>query len=378
MLQNYLQSAIGIAGRAAVHIGTISIPYTVIFAVLCLVTAGVAARKFFNKTRLIGVVVVFALWVFGLQTSDYYFNHEFYDLQYNWHFIAYGIFSYLAYRRFKERSISPVKIILYTFFIALAISSFDEIVQVFISNRVFDMSDIAKDMWGCIIGQVFVQVLLLNAINFKVYQIRLSRVKSYLKHPFVLLVHQAILAYIFLYISSLLSDARYWGEVIVFTVFFYFVVFYVIHIGKTKIIRWIIRAIILLIFIWIASAVLSPKKHVTILSDHVVVYNGIPIYYFDVLIYSDGRFRLVDKKDFFKGRDKLKLDDFDTDIVLLGTGSKGDGGLGYNAQLVTEMRYSIHRGEVYQIIKLKNKEAVERYNKLTRDGKKVVFIIHNN
>jgi hypothetical protein len=97
-----------------------------------------------------------------------------------------------------------------------------------------------------------------------------------------------------------------------------------------------------------------------------------------VLIYSDGRFRLVDKKDFFKGRDKLKLDDFDTDIVLLGTGSKGDGGLGYNAQLVTEMRYSIHRGEVYQIIKLKNKEAVERYNKLTRDGKKVVFIIHNN
>ena len=151
-----------------------------------------------------------------------------------------------------------------------------------------------------------------------------------------------------------------------------------IHIAKTKLVRWTLRGLIVLLLSFIAFAVLKKEKHVSVLGNSLIVYNGIPIYYFDLLIYNDGRFRLVDKKDFFNQRDKLKINSFDTDIVIFGTGMKGEGGKGFNDQLITEMRYSDERKDIYQIIKLNNKEAAQLFNKLSKEDKKVHFIIYNN
>ena len=378
MLQNYMQSSIGVLGRSSFSIATINVPYVLLIAIIFLLVIITLSWRYINKVRIVGFVTIFLMLMLGQHTSDYYFNHVFYDLQYNWHFIAYSIFSYLAYRYFKERNFSSEVIIRNTFIIALALSSFDEIVQVFISNRVFDMSDIAKDIWGCVIGQIFVQVLLLNAINFKIYRVRVDSLKNYSKHPFVLLVHQAILAYVFLYISSILTDPNYWVQVILFSLITYFIVLFIIHLGQTKISRWVIRVAVILISFWILFAVVKDKKHISVVSNNIMVYNGIPIYYFDVMVYPNGRFRLVDKKAVFRSRDKLKLDDMGADIILIATGSDNTGGKGFNDQVITELKYSISYKEVYQIIKLRNNEAVKLFNKLNREDKEVLLIFHNN
>lgn len=378
LLQNYMQSAIGVAGKSGFNLGTLFIPYTVFIVLLISITSIIIARKFITKKRILGIAIFVIMLFVGQHASDFYFNHNFYDLQYNWHFIAYGIFALLAYRYFDSRHLPPEKIILYTFLIALCISSFDEIVQVFISKRVFDISDIAKDVWGVLMGIVLIQVAVLNAEAFKVFKIRHSKIKEYFKYPFTVLIHLLILSYIFLWVSSLLTNKIYWGEVVFFSIMFYVIVFFFIHVGKTKISRWIVRGLLFLLIIYVAVAVLKKENHVSVSGDNMIIYNGIPIYYFDLLIFNDGRFRPMDKKDYFNQRDKLKFDSFDTDILILGTGTKGEGGRGLNDQLITEMRYSEERQDIYQIIKLKNKEAARVYNKLTKEGKKVHFIIYNN
>jgi hypothetical protein len=378
LLQNYMQSAIGVAGKSGFNIGDFFIPYTVSIVVIVATTSLIIARKYITLKRILGIFIFVLMLFVGQHASDFYFNHNFYDLQYNWHFIAYGIFALLAFRFFDSKKMSSEKIILYTFLLALCISSFDEIIQVFISKRVFDISDIAKDVWGVLMGIILIQVTVLNADSFKSFKIRNNKIKEYFKFPFTLLLHLVILAYIFLWVSSLLTDKVYWGEVVVFSILFYLIVFFFIHVGKSKIARWVVRGLLLLLILFIATAVLKKEKHVSVLGNNVIIYNGIPIYYFDLLIYNDGRFRPVDKKEYFNQRDKLKFDSFDTDILILGTGIKGGGGKGLNDQLVTEMRYSEERQDIYQIIKLKNKEAARVYNKLSKEGKKVHFIIYNN
>ncbi|MDD2198221.1 MAG: VanZ family protein [Bacteroidales bacterium] len=378
LLQNYMQSAIGLIGSSGFNVGTVLIPYTVILVLSVAITAIIIAWKYISLKRIFGIFIFVVMLFVGQHASDFYFNHNFYDLQYNWHFIAYSIFALLAFRYFHSKNLPPAKIILNSFLLALCISSFDEIIQVFISQRVFDISDISKDVWGVLMGIVLIQITVLDAVAFTEFKIRYPKIKDYFKNPFTVLFHLIVFTYIFLWISALLTNKIFWGEVVFFTILIYLIIFFVIHIAKTKLVRWTLRGLIVLLLSFIAFAVLKKEKHVSVLGNSLIVYNGIPIYYFDLLIYNDGRFRLVDKKDFFNQRDKLKINSFDTDIVIFGTGMKGEGGKGFNDQLITEMRYSDERKDIYQIIKLNNKEAAQLFNKLSKEDKKVHFIIYNN
>lgn len=261
----------------------------------------------------------------GQNSTDYYFNHSFYELQHNWHYFAYGIFSFLAFRKFSEAGYTPAKIILRTFLLAFVISLFDEIIQVYISNRVFDLSDVGKDLWGVIIGQFFIQCVFFENRFLKPFVIRHKRLKDYLKFPFTVFFFEAIFAYILLAITSLLSSPEYWKSAILISLLVFCIVFLLIHVGNQRFFKYTVRIIFALVTVYVVVAQFTGNATVKRYSDSIVVYKGIPFVYFDIMIYPDGGFRPVDKKERFTLRDKQKFDNLNPDILLIGTGTKGRG-----------------------------------------------------
>ena len=156
LLQNYLQAFIGKLSLYEFEIGETAIPYTVFFALLFLCTIIVLNRRHLTLFRLLSTLIAFLLLIIGQKISDFYFNHSFYELQHNWHYFAYGIFSFIAYRHYKSKKKTDAQIIVFTFLTAIAISTFDEFIQIHISSRIFDIGDIGKDSWGAVIGMFFI------------------------------------------------------------------------------------------------------------------------------------------------------------------------------------------------------------------------------
>ena len=120
----------------------------------------------------------------------------------------------------------------------------------------------------------------------------------------------------------------------------------------------------------------EPKISIT--SGNIIIYKGLPVPYFDLMIYPNGMMRPVDKKTSFNVRDKKKIEAIGPDILILATGKKGQGGKGFQDQLKVEMKYNFEKDKNYQIIKLPNREACKLYNKLVKEGKKILMIIHNS
>jgi len=377
MLQNYLQNAIGRASRAAIELDFIRIPYVVIIAIIVLILFFYLSRKILTKKKLLylGFILIFV--AIGQMTSDYYFGHHFYDLQHNWHYIAYGIFSFVAFRRFSIKPTPTHKILFRIFIMALAISVFDEFIQVYISSRVFDLSDCGKDLWGNMAGSIFVFFFLEDGKGFPNYRLRNKKLKEYFTNPFSLLCLEAIFAYSLLFVASQITDSVYIFNVIFITLLFFIIAFLLIHAGGNKIIRWIIRGSLLLIIVVVFIAARFGDSGIKFVRPGYLNYNGIPLLYFDYMIFPNGTFRTVDKKDAFKLRDKQKIEHLDPDILLIGKGNKGQGGKGWNDILTTEMVYNTYKHKVYQIIKLPNRQACETFNRLKKQDKKVLFIIHN-
>ncbi|HNW71098.1 MAG TPA: VanZ family protein [Bacteroidales bacterium] len=377
MLQNYLQNAIGRASRAAIEFDFFRIPYVVIIAIIVLILFFYFSRKILTKKKLLylGFILVFV--AIGQLTSDYYFGHHFYDLQHNWHYIAYGIFSFVAFRRFSIKPAPTHKILFRIFIMALAISVFDEFIQVYISSRVFDLSDCGKDLWGNMAGSVFVFFFLEDGKGFPNYRLRNKKLKEYYTNPFSLLCLEAVFAYIFLFVASQITDSAYKFNVIFITLIFFIIVFLLIHAGKNKIIRWVIRGGLFLLIIIVFTAARFGDSGIKFVRPGYLNYNGIPLFYFDYMIFPNGTFRTVDKKGSFNLRDKQKIENLGPDILLIGKGSKGQGGKGWNDILTNEMVYNTYKHKVYQVIKLPNRQACETYNRLKKQHKDVLFIIHN-
>ncbi len=377
LLQNYLQTAIGVVSRASLDLGFMKLPYTVMLAVLLAAIVFVLVRKSLNKFKWISLAVVIAMFALGQYTSDYYFGHKFYDLQHNWHYFAYGIFAFIAYKRFSLKAKPFQQVLLRIFLSAFSISLFDEFIQIYISNRVFDLHDVAKDMWGNMIGVVFVFFFLRKGIDFKNYLFHQVRAKQYFTNPFSLLILETVFAYIFLFVSSLLADKLYWFNLMVITALLFFIVFMLILLSRNKIVRWITTSVVLLCMILTLFAAFQENKKVKYISPGFLSFNKIPLVYFDYLIYPEGGFRPVNKKTLFMLRDKQKINDLNPDIVLFGTGTDHSGGKGFNDLLKMEILYNAKENKLFQIIKQPNPQACETYNRLLSEKKKVLFIIHN-
>ena len=108
------------------------------------------------------------------------------------------------------------------------------------------------------------------------------------------------------------------------------------------------------------------------------VYKGIPIIFFDAMIFPDGTFRLVDKKHFFNLRDQKFFSKQRADILVIASGSKGEGGQGFPVKAPVQFIYNYYTQRGTQVIILENSQASELFNRLKSEGKNVLFILHNS
>ncbi|MBE9467825.1 MAG: VanZ family protein [Bacteroidetes bacterium] len=379
MLQNYLQLSIAYFSRLSFSINNFSVPYILVIAFALLIFVFLKFRKTLNKKTFYTLLFVIFLIFIGHSVSDFYLNMKFYDLQQNWHYIAYSIFSFLMYRYCKTKNISPNKIILKTLLIAVSLSTFDEVFQLFLSSRTFDISDIAKDFWGAIIGVIFVFFIIEKNIVLKTNsQIQHKKFNDYIKNPFSVIFYSLILSFFFLIISPLLTDIKYCIITILITLFLFSIIFFAIHYFQYKTFRRFFTIFFIIAVISQIAFILKYKnKNIVYNANGITVYKGLVIPYFDVLIKPSGCYRLVDKKQIFTQTDISTILKYSPDIILIGRGIHGRGGEGFPAPYEVQFLFNSKLKSMVQVINLKNEQACAEYNKLKAEGKNVVFIIHN-
>ena len=379
LLQNYLQAFIGKLSLYEFEIGEIAIPYTVFFALLFLCTIIVLNRRYLTLFRLLSTLIAFLLLIIGQKISDFYFNHSFYELQHNWHYFAYGIFSFIAYRHYKSKKKTDAQTIIFTFLTAIAISTFDEFIQIHISSRIFDIGDIGKDSWGAVIGMFFIFFVAKHGeIVQHSWKIREKKIVDYFKNPFSMLILEAIFTIILLFISSQLTNIEYLIHSIIITIALFLVFFFIWHLSQRKLFKKIIFGILIIGVIVQGVLFLKyNKKDIIYNSYGITVYKGIPLLFFDVMIKENGFFRFVDKKHDFNTRDLKTIYHYSTDILLIGSGNKGLGGNGFPEKQMTQFVFNTVKMRPLQVIILKTPDACKKYNQLKKEGYNVLFIIHN-
>ena len=379
MLRNYLQSAIGSVSVSTFSVGRFSIP---IVPTVAIVLAGLLLAIFrprIARRHLIAAAVAIGMIALAQQITDYYFGHRFFELQMNWHYFAYGIFALLMYRDLKPRGLPFARIMLVTFGLALLYSTFDEGFQLMITSRIFDTSDIGKDGWGALTG---ITVLLIAKeqdvlARGKWKTIRRPTLKAYLDHASSVWVLLVSFTLMLLSYSSLLADARYAGTVLMLTLGTFAVFLMILHLSR---IRPAGRALLGLAVIGALALAVQMVRH---RNDQIVerryawtVYKGFPIPFFDVMIFRNGGFRLVDKKHLFNARDRKFLNGQGADIIIIGAGYRGEGGKGFPHQSGTRFIYNPVIERASQVIILPTPAACDRFNLLKGQGKNVLFVIH--
>lgn len=380
LLRDFLQSAIGHLSVYTVELGGIPLVVVPIVALIVAIALLVGFRTYITKLRILAGLVAFLMIALAQQVTDYYMHHNFYDLQHNWHYVAYAIFAFMMYRDLGPRGVSLATIMLITYFAALLFSTIDEAFQKNMSSRVFDVSDIAKDVWGTLIGMTLLYLGGTRAgsllTNWK--PLRHRGLRGYVTHPPSAYVLMIVLAFLLLCSSSLLSDFRHWKLNIILPASGFVVFFLLFHVSQYKWGKYSLLTI-LVAGILIQSYFLAKHRDDYIVHNQygLTVYKGIPIVFFDVMIFPDGTFRLVDKKHYFNSRDQAFFLKIHPDIIVIGSGSEGFGGRGFDKESVNQFIYNpyTHRGT--QVIILKTPEACRLFNRLKREHKNVLFILHN-
>lgn len=381
LVQNYLQQSIGMASDLSFTIWKLEIPYVLAIAIIFVVFLIVTFRHQITRYRIFACLVVILMIYLGQNSTDYYFHHKFYELQHNWHYFAYGIFSYIMYRFLKQRELSSERIILYTFITALSISVFDEAIQILISSRIFDICDVAKDAWGTVMGMVVVFFVIESGKMTRYsWKIRQKKITDYFKYPFSLLFLEVVFAYLLLLISSILSNKKYLPITILFTIGVFLLFFFIFHTSQRKIYRNIFISIAIIIILLQGFFFIKySNSNIVYDSKGLIVYKGIPIPYFDVMIFPNGTFRLVDKKIYFNNPDKYNtIYAHAKDILLIGSGKDGKGGRGFPVINEAQFVFNPISKQPLQVIILKTPEACEKFNQLKKKDYNVLYIIHNS
>jgi VanZ family protein len=379
MLRSYLQDAIGKLSMSAFTGPFGELPIIPTLAATALLALLLVLKKHVERRHIFGILAFFAAIAVAQQIADYYFDHHFYELQQNWHYFAYGIFAWMMQRDLAPRGISTGKILFWTGLMAILFSSFDEGVQFFISSRVFDLSDVAKDYWGAFAGCLALVVGSKNAASIWRSKRHCSdRLKTYLERPKYLLILMFAFGFIFLSVSSLLSDPTYKFLTGGITATLFLAVLTIFHLSKFLLFKRLAWSLIVALFIaQMTSIAINHNKGIMHNRYGLTVYAGVPIPFFDVMIFPNGSFRLVDKKHSFNTRDQQFFWRQEPDILLIGTGSRGLGGQGWKTKEVSHFKFNPNTGRGTQIILLPTPQACETYNRLKMEGKNVLYILHN-
>ena len=380
MLQAFLQSTIGYLSTYTIEIGPLPIVVIPTVVLIAVIVGLIYFRSYITKTRVLAAAVALGLITLAQQITDYYFDHNFYDLQQNWHYFAYALFAVMMYRDLAPRGVSLANMMLITYFAALLFSSFDEGFQKQISSRVFDVSDIAKDVWGTLIGITLLYMggTPAGSLLTDWTKLRHRKLRDYLKHPPSVYLLMLVFALILLCCGSLLSDFRHLWMNIIFPLGGFAVFFVLLHVSQLKPVKYCLLTI-LLVGVAIQSFFYIKHRDDGIVYNRygLTVYKGIPIPFFDVMIFPDGGFRLVDKKHYFNSRDQGFFARKRPDIIIIGSGSEGLGGRGFRSRDPHQFMYSPYSQRGIQIFILKTPEACELFNRLIRENKNVLFILHN-
>ncbi len=375
MCKYYLQPTIAKISELSFHldgfeIKTIpAISGVLLLIILCLII------KRINLFQILSMLFILLIIAIGQYVSDFYMGNPFYDIQSNWHYVAYTIFSYLMYRYLSYSKIVPAKIILYTYITAMLISTADEFFQLSMTNRVFDPGDIAKDILGAVIGLILIFFVIENGKMIQNgWNFRQKKFSGYFKNPSSLLLLELILTIIFLCFSSVLTEKNVRINAVFISVAVFGIVSLLFHFFKYKVVKFIL---LFLVICQLVSFGIFCRKNIIYNSQSLTIYKGIPIPYFDVMFFENGFFRLVDKKTFFQLPDLVRIKSYTNDILLLGSGETGKGGGGLAKK--EEMQFIVNevKQKPLQVLILKNKEAFLMFNKLKEQNKRVVFILHH-
>jgi VanZ family protein len=380
LLQSFLMEAISGISGTTFPVGDRNIPVLPVVGLVVVIAAGIYFRRRLTRRLIAAVVVAVLMIALSQQITDYYFDHNFYDLQQNWHYLAYAIFAYMMYRDLRPRGWPVARIMLLTFFAAMFFSTFDETFQRFMSSRVFDVSDIAKDVWGTLTGMVLVYLggPLADDLLAGWKKLRHRRLRDYFGHAPSALILMAVLAFLLVCTSSLLSDFEHWPVVVLLTVGGFVVFFGLFHLSQYKWCKYTLLTLAVLAVVaqgW--SYVKYRSSYVVHNQFGLIVYKGVPVVFFDVLVFPDGSFRPVDKKHYFNTRDQTFFLKRKPDILLIGSGYQGLGGRGFFDTAPNQFIYNPYTRQGTQVIILPTPEACELFNRMKRAQKNVLFVIHS-
>lgn len=377
LVRNFLQQAIGTFSQWSFDLAGKPIPYTVAFVCVTLIVVLILnLKKFRIKTALIFLSALL-LWRLGQLVTDYYFNHDFFELQHNWHYLAYGILAWVSYLYHQAKGYSHIRYIWQTVAMGQIISIFDEVAQIFISGRVFDVCDIGKDLWGNVIGMIVITAAVSHKLNFS-FKLLHKKPADNFSNPYSSLFILALYAFLFLSIGSLITETRYLGQVILWSWGSFLAIILCLYFTLYKWGRLIIATMIVAGLLW---GVVTWQRH-----DQAVIqkqpglleWRGLPVPYFDLMIKPSGSIKLVDKKAYFNKKDKMnRIYGLCEEILLIGSGTNGTGGKGFPKK-ESHFVFNPVTGKPLQILIYPNLQACKIYNKLTAQGKKLLFIIHNS
>ncbi len=379
LVRNFLQQAIGMLSQWSYTIAGLRIPY-VLSAVIAflLILLILNIRRFKLKAVLIfaGVIILMGI---GQSFTDYYFNHDFYELQHNWHYFAYGLFAWISYLYHRDKGHSQVRYIWQTVLMGQLISIFDETAQIFISGRVFDVCDIGKDLWGAIVGIMVITAAVSSSGQKYKFKLWHKNPGEYFRNPYSSLFLLIVYGFLFLAIGSLLTETRYLLQVILWTLGIFILLMVPVYFLQYKIPR-IVIIMLLAGLIILSTITISKNSQNIIIQKHpgLMEWRGISVPYFDLMIKKNGAIRLVDKKLYFNKKDKInRIYGMTEDILLIGSGSRDQGGKGFFDGRSHFVYNPITRRPL-QILVYPNQQACRIYNKLNSEDRQVLFIIHNN
>ena len=381
VVTKFLQGAFYDISHASLSLLGFHLPVLATVAVLTFVVFLVWQRRNINPRRLGGALLVAGMIALAHWVQDFYSGLAVFDLQMNWHYVAYAAYVYMFFRAFNRRRSNPAGMIYLAFLSAVCLSTVDEFFQFNLSNRVFDVSDIAKDSWGAVIGLVLMFFVseTYGTIDFKHRSVRHGSLQGYMCDPLAAMFMTGLFSLALILLSPLLTEHEYIGIVALLSIGCFLLLAVIIHLTKFRIARVAIIGVGGLLVAYLGwNLIFSNSAIICQTSGGMALYRGIPIPFLDVMVFPNGMPRLVDKKRLFNRQDQKMLLSLEPDILLIGSGQEGKGGKGFNVQSGTTFIYNQNKRAGTQVIILRTSEACSAFNRLNREGKKVLFVLHNS
>ena len=379
VVTKFLQGAVYNLSHMSFSLFGIQLPFIGTAAIALIIAIIIWQRKYITRRSAAAILVIIAMIALSQWVQDLYGGMSVYDLQKNWHYAAYGAYVFVFFRAFNRQGVPLQRMIVYSYFSAIGLSIFDETFQLFLSDRIFDVSDIAKDSWGTIVGLILVLFVsqTYGTIDFKSHTAWKRRPRDYFNDPLAALVVCGLLSLVVIMLSPLLTDFRHITIFIGLVIGLYIVVLLIWHFLQFKRFRIAFISLLIIILVTISGSYL---KHRNDNFSHnrygLMVYKGFPVPFFDLMIYPNGLPRLVDKKHFFNNMDRQFMMQQEPDILIIGIGFHGKGGNGFKVKEGPYFVYNRYTNNGTQIIILPTPRACEEFNRLKTENKNVLFIIH--